>query len=339
MSPTYKEVSERNNMDDIQNPDKRDAAGEARACGITQSLLEHVGAIAESCRAAAIFVYADALGVEGLLIGPELQPKVHYVTKTVDEDEAQKALGRRVLRVPDVLLTRVGQVKVALFLALSRGTVNRGDTVVFLSGIAASKSLDTLIVTEIGREHEMYMSDEADPDLPEEIRAEVVERLVEIASELGQEGREGRHVGVLFVAGDTEHVLPLTRQLILNPFHGYREEERNILDPAIEETVKEMSTLDGAFVISGAGVIETCGAYLKTASQQEYDLPRGLGARHQAAAAITAVTDSMAITVSASTGTVTVFRRGGIVMEIEKPGAVDPRPRNAFRPGRTASEG
>ena len=311
---------------------------EARAKGVTRSLLAHVGSIAGSCEATAIFVYADAVDAEGLPVGPELESKVCYVAKTAEEDEAQKAAGRRVLRVPNVPLTRMGQVKLALFLALSRGVVDRGDTVVFLSGIAASKSLDTLIVTEIGREHEMYMINDTEPDLPKEIRPEVVERLIEIASELGQEGREGRHVGALFVVGDTEHVRPLTRQLILNPFHGYPREQRNILNPKLEETVKEMSTLDGAFIITGDGIIESCGAYLKTASQQEYELPRGLGARHHAAAAITAVTDSIAMTVSASTGTVTVFRHGGILAEIEKPGAVDLRPRGAPRLGRSDAD-
>jgi diadenylate cyclase len=318
--------------------DGRTDSGEARAQGVTRSLLGHVGEIARSCGAAAIFVYADAVDSGGLPVDPELASKVHYITKRSEEDEEQKSLGRPFLHVPNVPLTRMGQVKVALFLALARGIVDRGDTVVFLSGIAASKSLDTLIVTEIGREHEMYTSTDTDPDLPEEIRPEIVERLIEIASELGQEGREGRHVGALFVIGDTEHVRPLTRQLILNPFHGYPPDERNILDPALEETIKEMSALDGAFIISGKGVIETCGAYLKIASQQEYDLPRGLGARHHAAAAITAVTDSIAMTVSASTGTVTVFRHGGIVTEIEKPGAVDLRPRAASRAPRAAPE-
>jgi len=325
-------------MDGASKDSSKTDRGEPGARGITRSLLEHVAAIARSCDAAAIFVYADAVDTGGLLIDTDLAPKVYYVTKTAEEDEEQKSLGRPHLHVPNVPLTRIGQVKVALFLALSRGLVNRGDTVVFLSGIAASKSLDTLIVTEIGREHEMYTSNSAESDLPEEILPEVLERLIEIASELGQEGREGRHLGALFVVGDTEHVRPLTRQLILNPFHGYPHDERNILHPALEETVKEMSALDGAFIISGKGVIETCGAYLKTASQQEYDLPRGLGARHHAAAAITAVTAAIAITVSASTGTVTVFRHGGIVTEIEKPGAVDLRPRAASRGQRTPPE-
>lgn len=145
--------------------------------------------------------------------------------------------------------------------------------------------------------------------------------MIDIAAELGSEGREGKPVGALFVVGDADRVVSLSRQLIINPFKGYHEDERNILDPRLEETIKELSTIDGAFVIDGRGVIVTCGAYLKTSLQDEaeYSLPQGLGARHHAAAGISAVTQSLAITVSESTGTVTVFRNGRIMTEIEKP--------------------
>ena len=151
------------------------------------------------------------------------------------------------------------------------------------------------------------------------ILPEVIERVVDIASELGSEGREGRPVGAMFVVGDTDHVLPLTRQLVLNPFKGYPPDERNILDYSLEETVKELATLDGAFILRGDGVMETCGAYIRTTGQPEYELPRGLGARHHAAAAITAVTDCIAVTVSESTGSITIFRGGRIITEIQKP--------------------
>jgi len=296
---------------------------------ITESLLKHVGGIAESCGATAIFVYVGALDGRDLPIPDSLKSKVYYVTKTVAEDKVQQDRGARYLRVPNVPLTRMGQVKIAIFLALSRGIVKHGDKIVFLSGIAASGTLDTIIVTEVGREFEMYATSDDEQGLPEHILPEVVDRVVDLASELGKEGREGKPVGALFVVGDTEHVIPLTRQLILNPFHGYPEEQRNILDHSLEETIKELASLDGAFIVRGDGVIETCGTYLKTTGQEEYELPRGLGARHHAAAGITAVTDSIAVTVSESTGTVTIFRRGAIVTEIEKPRSIGPVPKSS----------
>lgn len=291
---------------------------------VTDSLLQHVGQIAEECGATAIFVYVDALDSQPLSLTESLKRKVCYVTKTVAEDKIQQDRGEHYLRVPNVPLTRTGQVKIAIFLALSRGLVKRGDKIVFLSGIAASGSLDTIIVTEVGREYEMFATseDEAEDETPSNILPEVVDRVIQIASELGSEGREGKPVGALFVVGDTDKILPLTRQLILNPFKGYPEENRNILDNSLEETIKELAAIDGAFIIRGDGIIESCGTYLKTASQEEFKLPQGLGTRHHAAAAITSVTNSISVTVSESTGSVTIFRRGAIVTEIEKPRSI-----------------
>ena len=298
-----------------QTPGRANGSGRA----ITQGLLEHVAGIVRSCGATALFVYVDALENPQFEVDPSLEAKIFCVTKGPVKG---KALGRgcpHCLRVPDVSLTRIGRVKIAVFLALSRGLIKHGDRIVFLSGLAATKTLDTIIVTEVGREYEIFASGtdftEASPD----ILPEVIERVVDLASELGSEGREGRAVGTMFILGDTDRVIPLTRQLVLNPFKGYPPEERSVLDYSLEETVKELATLDGAFVIRGDGVMETCGTYVRTASQEEYELPRGLGARHHAAAAITAVTDSIAVTVSESTGSVTIFRGGRIVTEIEKP--------------------
>ena len=75
--------------------------------------------------------------------------------------------------------------------------------------------------------------------------------------------------------------------------------------------------MDDAFIIRGDGSFKRA-ALLKTASLDTYELPQGLGARHHAAAAITAVTDSLAVTVSESTGTISIFRNASIVTEIEK---------------------
>jgi DNA integrity scanning protein DisA with diadenylate cyclase activity len=210
-------------------------------------------------------------------------------------------------------------VKIAIFLALYRGLVEEGDIVIFLSGLPSSGTMDTLFVTQVGREIDLITSAQDMKKLPQDIRPEVLDRIMDLAAELGSEGREGKPVGALFVLGDTDKVASLSRQLILNPFRGYPREERNILAEALEETVKELATIDGAFLVRGNGVMETCGAFLKTASQEEFELPLGLGARHHAAAAITAVTESIAITVSESTGTVTVFRGGKVILTLDKP--------------------
>jgi DNA integrity scanning protein DisA with diadenylate cyclase activity len=70
-------------------------------------------------------------------------------------------------------------------------------------------------------------------------------------------------------------------------------------------------------LINREGVILSCGVYLRP-RKAGAPLPSGLGARHLTAAAITACTDSLAVAISESTGTVTLFRKGEIFMKIEK---------------------
>ena len=148
---------------------------------------------------------------------------------------------------------------------------------------------------------------------------EVFEAVLNLAVELANQGREGKPVGATFVIGDYEKVMQFSRQTIFNPFRGYPEDERNILNPQLCETVKEFSVLDGAFVISEDGVVMCAGRHLSAALDSTVDLPRGLGSRHVAAAGITSVTEAVAIVISESTGDVRIFKDGAIFMEIEKP--------------------
>jgi DNA integrity scanning protein DisA with diadenylate cyclase activity len=285
---------------------------------ITKSLVAHVGSIVAACDARAVLVYADALGEGQLSQLEELGCEVFCVTKIPRREKQRDKKGTWFIHVPDVPLSRLGQVKIAVFMALTKGLLSRGDLVVCLSGFAASGTLDTLVVTEVGNEFEMLapLDPQAEPSL--DAGPEVIERVLEVATSLGNEGREGKSVGAIFVVGDTDRVLSMSRQLILNPFRGHPEEERNIMDRKLEETIKELSTIDGAFVVGGSGVVESCGVFLKTAGQEEFKLPQGLGARHHAAAGITSVTRATAVTVSESTGNVMVFRAGRAILEVEK---------------------
>jgi len=85
----------------------------------------------------------------------------------------------------------------------------------------------------------------------------------------------------------------------------------------MDETIKEFSSIDGGFVIRGDGVVETAGSLIQ-AADYNHSLPSGLGSRHAAAAAISAAADCIALTVSSSTGQVTLFRRGVMMSLTEK---------------------
>ncbi len=149
-----------------------------------------------------------------------------------------------------------------------------------------------------------------------EVKPEVFEAVLNIALEIGREGREGRMIGTAFLIGDAEKILENSRQLILNPFQGHVMGERSVLNPEIKESIKELAQLDGVFVISRDGVIESAGVYL-TIDTSGVDIPRGLGSRHAAVAATTAKLRCVGITVSQSGGIVRVFKDGRVVLTIE----------------------
>ena len=231
-------------------------------------------------------------------------------------DEIKSAIKGQI-ELPTITLPRMSQIKLAIILGMAQGVIHADDALICIAGPPHAHKLDTLLLLKVREEFELFaVSDEL---LTEHVNPEVFEQALELAIQIAAEGREGKSLGALFVVGDYENVSRYSTQLVLNPFKGYSEEERNILDPRLTETVKEFCAIDGAFLIRGDGVIEAAGAFLHPGFSHE-DLPMGLGARHAAAAGITAVTNSIAITVSASTGTIRVFKRGKVVIEIERPG-------------------
>jgi DNA integrity scanning protein DisA with diadenylate cyclase activity len=172
-------------------------------------------------------------------------------------------------------------------------------------------------VVDIEREFQTLLTGQPSDLLPDDVKPEVLERVIAVATELAVEGREGRPVGCLFVVGDTEKVKTLTKPLVLNPFYGYKEEDRNILNPFMDETVKEFSSIDGSFIIRGDGVVESAGSLIQ-ATDSTHELPSGLGSRHAAAAAISVAANCISIVVSSSTSQVTLFRRGVMLPLTEK---------------------
>lgn len=144
------------------------------------------------------------------------------------------------------------------------------------------------------------------------IPREVIQRVEELAGEISREGREGKPVGCFFVIASPEDIRTMTHQLIVNPFLGYPREARNILDPSIEETIKEFSKIDGAFVISPDGTVESAGTYI-VSNPETLEHRHGEGTRHASARAITAAADAISVVVSESTGRVSVFARGRLI--------------------------
>jgi DNA integrity scanning protein DisA with diadenylate cyclase activity len=147
-----------------------------------------------------------------------------------------------------------------------------------------------------------------------EFDPDVLESLIELAVEIAREGREGKRVGTLFMLGDENAVLARSRSLILDPLLGHPESARHITNLNLRGTIKELSQLDGGFVVSHAGIVLSACRYLD-AIAAEVEVPLGLGSRHIAAANMSAVTKAVGIVVSESS-VVRIFCHGQLVGEI-----------------------
>jgi DNA integrity scanning protein DisA with diadenylate cyclase activity len=311
---------------------------------VSRPVVAYAQQLGREVQARALVVYADAITRDDEL-GRILQA-VDFPAVLVTRARAARVPpgpgSRTWVTIPDAPMTRAAQFKSALLVCVARGVLRRGDCVVFVGGAEGSGALDTAFVFDVGSLPELFSLEDA-AAFAGGAAPEVFERVLALATELAVEGREGRPVGTLFVVGDSERVLAQSRSLVLNPFQGHPEAARNVLDPVVEETIKEFAALDGAFVVRDDGVVLSAGTQLLAAAPHQR-LPGGLGTRHAAAAGITAATGAVAVCVSQSTGAVTVFKSGHIVTSLPRsadgarlpgrrdPAEAPPRPRARLRP-------
>jgi diadenylate cyclase len=282
----------------------------------TKIIIKQAISIASKIGADAILFYMDSTKDLGPFFGIKSDINLILLTKRKECIEKASQLPFHVVMIPDVHLTRAGYIKIGFLSAISKGLLKSGDIIVCVGGVPEQGYVDTIMLVEVSLESQLF-SGSATVSFPPGLRSEVFETLLAIVLELADQGREGKPVGSIFVLGDHEKVLSLSSPLVFNPFHGHPEESLNINEPQVRESLKEFSSIDGAFVIRDDGVVLAAGRYLNVGYHGEA-LPQGLGTRHAAAAAITQVTDSIAFTISESTGKVTIFRGGKILTEIEK---------------------
>lgn len=283
---------------------------------INRLMIREADRVAKGASCGAIMVFGDTFvgGIEPGAWFPK--SKTILVTRNLVEMEEEEGNFAGVIQVRSYSQRRLAQLRSAMFVALTRGMISFNDRVCCVGGIAGSNQFDTVVIVDVEREFQTLLTGHADL-MPDDVKPEVLERVIAIATELAVEGREGKPVGCLFVLGDASKVEKLIKPLVLNPFYGYKEEDRNILSPFMDETVKEFSSIDGAFIIRGDGVVSSAGSLIQ-AADVDHILPSGLGSRHAAAAAISVATECISIVVSSSTGQVTLFRRGVMLPLTEK---------------------
>jgi diadenylate cyclase len=233
------------------------------------------------------------------------------IQEAVKEDEIDLV---PILHEPQTRSTQVSQV---LLEAIAAEILQSGDTIVAIYSSYDNDRCDTISAIDLSEQLAKLTSRDLQR-LETSVPLDTLRLVVDLACDIGREGREGKSVGTIFVVGNHRKVLSLSQEQVHDPFRGgaYPKEERTLRNPRVRESIKELAQVDGAFIISSDAIIYGFGRHLR-ASADGLALSKGLGSRHWAAAEISKATEAVAVAVSESTGTVRIFQNGKVVLHIE----------------------
>lgn len=236
-------------------------------------------------------------------------------------DKEAAVAGAALIGIPSVILPDAFDTPVheklsqALLNAVADDLLESGARVVALYGGFEPHSIDSISIIDLG-DHLGRLTVRDLRQLETRVPLDTLQTVLNLAVEIGREGREGKPVGTLFVVGDTPKVRRMSHPASFDPVKGYSRRERNLKTARVREAIKEIAQMDGAILVAPDGTVEAAAQYLD-ASAADVTLSKGLGARHWAAAAISRATKAVAVAVSESNGTVRVFQDGEVVLRIE----------------------
>jgi len=263
---------------------------------------------------------AVLLLVEGTADWPRLKKLAGEQTILVAADTAEQLEGADLAGLKGIVLDMAGspiyeRLTQALLEAVADDILSPGSSVVALYSGFDAKVIDSVSVINLG-EHLDRLSGRDLRQLETRVPLDTLKIVVDLAVEIGREGREGKPIGTMLVVGDSRQVLECSHPVCFDPVRGYGRKERNLTDARVREAIKEISQMDGATVVSADGTVEAACRYMDSSAAQ-ITLSKGLGSRHWAAAAISRATNAVAVTVSQSNGTVRIFQNGEVMLRIE----------------------
>jgi DNA integrity scanning protein DisA with diadenylate cyclase activity len=223
--------------------------------------------------------------------------------------------GVRWIRLEDSEGPTRNRLTTALLEAIADDHLRPGASVVAIYRGFDEDEFDSLSVIRLD-EHLENLTAADLRKLETQVPLETLKAVVELAVEIGREGREGHPVGTMFVVGDHRKVMKQSRPMGFDPFHGYSAKEKSLRDRRVREEIKEIAQLDGAIIIDASGDVVAARRYIDSPATG-ITMSKGLGSRHWAAAAVTKSTKAVAIVVSQSSGTVRIFQNGQIVLRVE----------------------
>lgn len=271
--------------------------------------------LAESAKAEAVLLL-----LEGTADWPRLRKLNEQANILIAANKSEQLEGAAEAGFKSVALDMAGspiyeRLTQSLLEAVADDLLAPGSSVVALYSGFEADNIDSISVIKLG-EHLNRLTSRDLQELETRVPLGTLKVVVDMAVDIGREGREGQPIGTLFVVGDSRNVLAHSHSVGFDPVRGYNRRERNLADAGTREAIKEVAQLDGAIIVSADGTVEAACRFLD-ASAANITLSKGLGARHWAAAAISRATRAVAVTVSQSSGTVRIFQNGEVVLRVE----------------------
>ena len=158
---------------------------------INKTMIEHVIKIADEIKADALLVCAGVIDDINAL-PEEIKKSMSFIIIARENESISDEIKKyaKILYIPNVNLTRVGKIKIAIAKGIVLGLFKRGDKVVCLSGVPKFGYADSIFVIDVGKEFEILTSDFIN-DVIENVRPEVFQRCFKSCLRTGCSG-EGK---------------------------------------------------------------------------------------------------------------------------------------------------
>jgi DNA integrity scanning protein DisA with diadenylate cyclase activity len=278
-------------------------------------MLDSAVRMAEAYNADALLIMVDAPNDWESIVNAAKPHDVIVVAERPEDLEGAKEVGLDTVHLDVQQSPVLEKLTQALLESVVADLLAPGaDVVAVYSGFEAGR-IDSVSIIHLD-EHLRRLTARDLRQLETSVPLDTLKTVVDLAVEIGREGREGKPVGTMFVVGSPRAVMERCHATTFDPVKGYKKNDRNLNDLRVREGIKEIAQMDGAFVVSPDGTVVAAAQYVD-ASADGLTLSKGLGARHWAAAAISRKTAAVAVTVSESNGTVRIFQNGDVVLRIE----------------------
>ncbi len=277
-------------------------------------LILHAYSIADELKISKIIIQACGRHHVDFLREYEVKCRHIWLTRNPESLPIKKDKFHVIIKVPKIA-TGENFLTLGHFLALLTGAVLINEPVICITA-GRSGFLNGISITSTARQLEWLTDDYLEGFVRIENPHTLV-MLINIAMRFAREGREGRPIGTCFILKNRDDLAKYTWQLILNPCEGYPKNIRNIFREDFFETMRELSALDGAFLVDSSGEVSAAAVYMATPEHPSQMSP-GLGARHSSAAALTAHTDALTVVLSESSGTIIVYGKGKKILKFTR---------------------